>query len=206
MRLRLIPVIALACAASFAGAETSLPSFSKTKELSPLSVDLSGSGLMPYTWATDSPTLSHWGLGINAALEYSTDFSVPIRLELGYIGVQASAVASDGESYKAWDGMRFALLSGYDFAPIALSNLGELRLSALAGGAITAAEYTGTPLAYAYPSLLVEPRLVLALKSLGVADSGPFLQIPVELQFRAGNYSLAPGLSLGFRYRITWSK
>lgn len=202
MRYRLIPILVLACAASLAGAQASLPSLKSQKFVTPLSVDFSASGLDPVTWAEDSPTLTHLGLAITGGLEYSTPISVPIRLEVGYIGVTSSSIASSGESYRAWDGARFALLMGYNFAPLSIEGLGKLKLSLLAGGALTAAEYTGTALAYAYPSIVFEPRALLALGGIYGGDSGPYLAIPAELMFRAGSHTVAPGVALGFRYRI----
>jgi hypothetical protein len=164
------------------------------------SVDLSASGLLPFTWAQDSPTLPHLGVDALLGLEYATPISVPIRLELGYILVAHSRIAPTGELYRAWDGARFALLAGYSFSPIEFGKRGWLSLSLLGGGALTAAEYSGTPLAYAYPSLIVEPRAVLEL-GRGVAGR-PYLALPTELMFRAGNHTIAFGLGLGWRYQF----
>jgi len=208
MRFRFAPVAAFCCAAAFccgaslAGAQATLPSLTSTKFVTPLSVDVSVAGLDPITWAEDSPTLTHLGIDITAGLEYSTPINVPIRLEAGYTGITQSSIASDGELYRAWDGVRFALLSGYTFQPIELGGIGKLNISVLAGGALTAAEYTDTALGYAYPSIVLEPRAVLALRGIYGGDTGPYLTLPVELMFRAGNHTLAPGVGLGFRYRI----
>jgi hypothetical protein len=121
-------------------------------------------------------------------------------LELGFIGVGPSRIASDGELYRGWNGSRFALLSGYDFIPISLGALGDLAIGILAGGALSAAVYANTPLAYAYPSLLFVPRAELRIK--GDRDSAPWLAIPAELMFRAGTHTIAPGLSVGWLYRF----
>ena len=79
-----------------------------------------------------------------------------------------------------------------------------MTISLLAGGALTAADYTDTALAYAYPSLVLEPRLALFFVSAGASApiQGPWLALPVELMFRAGTYTLSPGLSLGWSYRL----
>lgn len=207
MRFRFVSVAALCCAVAIraafpAAAQASLPSLTSTKFATPLSVDVSVTGLDPITWAEDSPTLTHLGIDITAGLEYATPINVPIRLEAGYTGITHSSIASDGELYRAWDGARFALLSGYTFRPIELGGMGTLKLSVLAGGAVTAAEYTSTALGYAYPSIILEPRAVLALGGIYGGDSGPYIILPVELMFRAGNHTLAPGVGIGFRYRI----
>lgn len=211
MRFRRASLAALCCAAticcgaSLAEAQAALPSLTSQRAATPFSVDFTAEGIDAATWAQDSPTLTQLGLSLAGGLEYTTPISVPIRLEVGYIGVSTSSIASDGELYRAWDGARFALLMGYTFAPLSLEGLGKLKMSLLAGGALTAAEYTHTALAYAYPSIVLEPRALLALNGIFGADSGPYLTLPVELMFRAGNHTLAPGLGLGFRYRIIGS-
>jgi hypothetical protein len=172
--------------------------------VSPLSIDASASGLIPVTWASDSPTLSHLGFDALFGIEYDSPISIPLRLEVGYISVGPSLIAPTGELYRAWEGGRFALLSGYSFAPFSVGKLGMLDVSLLAGAALTAADYTGTPLAYAYPSLVLEPRLALKLRTLRARApvQGPWLALPFELMFRAGNHTLSSGLSLGWSYGI----
>jgi hypothetical protein len=166
--------------------------------------DISFSGLIPVTWASDSPTLSHLGCDALLGFEYDSPLSIPIRLELGYLGVSASRVSQGGELYRAWEGMRIALLSGYLFKPILVSKTGALAIGVLAGGVLTAADYTDTALAYAYPSLILEPRANLDFhfgRTLS-ASTGPWLALPCELMFRSGVYTLSSGLSLGWRFRL----
>ena len=174
----------------------------------PFSTDFSVSGLVPVTWASDSPTLSHLGLDILFGFEYASPISVPLRLEAGYINVTHSGISPSGELYRGWEGGRFALLSGYSFAPFPVGTLGNLGFSLLAGGALTAADYTGTALAYAYPSFILEPRLALTFRGLRSRnlEQGPWLALPIELMFRSGNHTLSPGLSLGWSYHITESR
>ena len=169
-----------------------------------IKADVSGSGLLPVSWAPDSPTLSHLGYAFQAGLEYDAAFSVPFRLEAGYLSVSHSRIAPSGELYRAWEGRRFAFLSGYVFAPFNLRKIGVLELSALGGGAITAADYTGTALAYAYPSVVLEPRAELDLGAARAAAGamGPWLAFPLELMFRAGTHSFSAGLSLGWSCRL----
>jgi hypothetical protein len=166
----------------------------------PFGVDFSASGLVPITWAQDSPTLSALGVDVLLGIEYDSSVSLPVRLEIGYIGVGHSRIAPTGELYRGWDGARFALLAGYNFAPIPLKDIGRLDISLMGGGALTAAAYASTPLAYAYPSAILEPRIILELGEN--AASGPWLSLPTELMFRAGDYTIAPGLSLGWLYRF----
>jgi hypothetical protein len=196
MGLRPILLALFSLATVLAGAET--PNSGGNNLNSRLSIDISASGLMPYTWAEGSPTLPHYGFEANLGLEYATPISAPIRFEVGYIRVGHSRIAPTGELYRAWDGARFALLGGYTFAPIELRKLGKLEISALGGGALTAAEYTYTPLAYAYPSLILEPRAAL---ELGLSGK-PWLALPMELMFRAGNHTFSPGFSLGWLYPL----
>jgi hypothetical protein len=172
--------------------------------ISGIEADLSGSGLIPISWARDSPTLPHLGYDVIVGLEYDTPFSLPLRIEAGYLNVRASDISPSGELYRAWEGMRFALLSGYIFELGTIGQLGLLQLSALGGAAITAADYTGTALAYAYPSAILEPRLCLILTAARGSSTatGPWLALPFELMFRAGTYSFSPGLSLGWSYRL----
>jgi len=179
----------------FAGAQGRVNSFD---------ADFSASGLLPVSWATDSPTLSHLGFDAIVGLEYDSSISIPLRLEAGYIRISASRIAPTGELYRAWEGARFALLSGYLFAPIPVGKLAQLTASLLAGGGLTAADFTDTALAYAYPSLILEPRLALFIMGAGASTpvQGPWLALPIELMFRAGTYTLSPGLSLGWSYRL----
>jgi hypothetical protein len=175
-----------------------------TARLREFNIDVSGTGLLPVTWASDSPTLTHWGYDAKLGLEYDPPPAFALRLELGYLNVAASSISSSGELYRAWEGLRIALLCGYDFASIPIGELGDLAIGGLAGGAVTAGDYKGTSLAMAYPSLVLEPRLALSLRGLQSKSSaqGPWLAFPVELMFRAGTHTIASGLSLGWRYRM----
>jgi hypothetical protein len=178
-----------------------------------LNADVSGSGLLPVTWAAESPTLSHSGFDAVLGLEYDAANFIPLRLEFGYISASASRISTSGELYRGWSGLRFALLGGYTLGYWSPPGLGELSADLLGGGALTAAAYSSTDLAYAYPSLLLEPRLELRLASRRARGSaaqasaqGPWLALPIELMFRAGLRTLAPGLSLGWRYRMAASR
>jgi len=188
-------VILLALSAFRAGAQSGIHE---------LYVDIAATGLLPVTWATDSPTLAHLGFDALLGLEYDLPISVPIRFEAGYLRASASRISPSGELYRGWEGLRLALLSGYNFEPSQLGALGNLYISILGGGAITAADYTDTALAYAYPSIILEPRLYLSLRSAQyrMMVQGPSLAAPIELMFRAGTRTLAPALSFGWRYRL----
>ena len=198
MRFRLLIAIALCFATRLINAEAAFPETIKSD--SSFNIDFSASGLIPVTWAQDSPTLPAYGLVLQLGFEYDSTLSMPFRIELGYIAVGHSQISSSGELYRAWDGARLAFLCGYNFCAIALGDFGKVRISLLGGGALTAAEYSSTALAYAYPSLILEPRAVLGVGE--TAASGPWLAIPIELMFRAGNHTVAPGVSIGWLYRI----
>lgn len=166
--------------------------------------DLSASALIPVSWAADSPTLRHTGLDALLGLEYDSPIALQFRLEAGYLWASPSTISPNGELYRGWEGLRIAFLAGYAFAPYRLGMIGLVEPSLLAGGALTSADYLGTALAYAYPSLVLEPRAFLRLRTPKGSDilQGPWLALPVELMFRGGGYTLAPGLSLGWRYRL----
>ena len=175
-----------------------------------LNVDVSAAGILPVTWAADGPSLAHRGYEALLGLEYDSPQSLPFRFEVGFVNASPSYISSSGELYRGWYGLRFAALGGYNFESIRLRGLGELMPSLLAGGAITSAVYARTALAYAYPSIVLEPRLCLRLdpirpRSRAAAQDpaqGPWMALPMELMFRAGIHSFAPGLSLGWRYRL----
>jgi hypothetical protein len=193
MRNRLPFALALCLAAFPASAQALKPT--------PLSVDFSAAYLAPVSWGEESPALAHTGFDALAGFEVDTPFSMPLRIEAGYLMVGRSAYSSAGELYRAWDGLRLAVLTGYSFRPLRIRSSYSVTISVLAGGALTMAEYSETPLAYAYPSALLEPRAAMGVsKELG--DTGPYLALPIELMFRDGDYSLAYGLALGWRYRI----
>jgi hypothetical protein len=175
-----------------------------TARLREFNIDVSASGLLPVTWASDSPTLSHAGYDAKLGLEYDPPPALALRLEIGYLRASASRVSSSGELYRSWEGLRFALLCGYDFASFPIGKLGELAIGGLAGGAVTAGDYKGTGLAFAYPSIVLEPRITLNLRGLQSKSSaqGPWMALPLELMFRAGTHTIAPGVSLGWRYRL----
>jgi len=181
--------LSLACAgAQAAGAE--------------LSIDVSAGGLLPVTWASDGPALAHRGFDALVGLEYDSAISIPFRLEAGYIRASASYISPSGELYRGWEGLRLSFLTGYDIQPYSIGRTGDLQIGILVGGAITAADFSGTALAYAYPSLIAEPRIRMRLGSISHPSSGPWAALPVELMFRAGIYSLTPGLSLGWRQQL----
>jgi hypothetical protein len=193
MRRRLLTISLAACACLRLIAQNGANS---------VNVDIAASGLLPVSWASDSPTLSHLGYDALIGLEFDASFSVPFRFEVGYIEVEPSRISSSGELYRAWNGTRLALFTGYVFQPVDLGKAGILVLSVLGGGALTAAAYMNSALAYAYPSILFEPRAELGLasaRSTRMLD-GPWLALPMELMFRAGTQTFSPGLRLGWTY------
>jgi hypothetical protein len=114
--------------------------------------DFAVSAVAPLTWYEGGPSLMQLGAGGLAGLEYDLASWVPARFEFSLFGLRPSAISSGGELYRGWQGFRIAAYSGYRFAPIA--SVADGRAGLLAGGAITAAGYSDTNLAFAYPSLL----------------------------------------------------
>jgi hypothetical protein len=196
----LAALLCLAALGGYAQASSRAPD----RIASPFSLDIAAVGLVPLTWAPDSPALSHSGFEARLGLEYGSPISVPIRLELGYIGVTHSRISSTGELYRAWEGARFAILTGYSFHPTRIATLGALRVSVLGGGALSATVYKNTALAYAYPSVLIEPRAALSIGQ--DAACGPWIALPIELMFRSGARTLSPGLGLGWRWPLGGSR
>lgn len=201
MSTRLLLALTLAALGISTFAEAALPSMVDTATASPFSIDAAISGQDPISLGGGTTTDSGWQMALAAGLEYSTTFSVPFRLEIGYTGITQARINDQG-LYRAWDGFRIALLSGYNFSPISVKSLGNLDFTALAGAACIATEYNESPLSFGYMSLVVEPRLLLAIQGLSANDTGPFVAVPLELQFRSSGLSLVPGATFGFRYHI----
>jgi hypothetical protein len=182
------------------------------ERVSEFRTDISGGFLIPVTWASEGPTLAHRGFDLLLGLEYDSRYSIPFRFEVGYINASPSYISSSGELYRGWEGTRFSLLTGYSFKSLEARGLGSLTFSLLAGGALTAAVYAQTALTYAYPSIILEPRLDLRMhkpqkgKASPPPSNGPWLALPLELMYRSGVHSLAPGLSLGWSYVLAAAK
>ena len=155
--------------------------------------DLAAFTALPLTWYEDGPSLRHSGWGASAGAEYDLEDWVPGRLELSGFGYGPSAISEGGELYRAWHGLRVAALAGYRFEPI--ESLWSSRLGLLAGASLTAAGYTDTNLAFAYPSLLAELRLDLAAER----DSFLWIGLPFEYMFRGAFRTASLGLALGWR-------
>jgi hypothetical protein len=153
-------------------------------------VEAAAQGSLAATKAPDTELLSQPGYGaeIGAALEYRS--ITVIRLGFGLFRVAPSAIASDGQLYRGWDGERFSAMAGYSW------NIGWARLGLLAGAALSAANYLGTPLVFAYPSAIAEPRLDFRRG----AGAGFWIGLPVELVFRGSLLTPSAALALGLRW------
>jgi hypothetical protein len=156
-------------------------------------LDVSATAFLPLTWSLEGPALPHAGLGGAAALEFDSRSWIPARLELGGFAIWPSAISSGGELYRGWNGFRSALYAGYRFPPV--DGLSGGRFSILLGGALTAAGYRDTNLAFAYPSLAAGLRFDPKTD----ADSAFFASLPLELMFRGTDLSFAAGISIGWR-------
>ena len=113
-----------------------------------------------------------------------------LRLGADLLVIGASSVSPEGILYRAWDGLRLSLAAGYSF-PIR-----GLSLGVAAGGALTAAEYRGTPLIFAYPSILALAELSLPVASNMAVRVG----IPLEVMLRGAYTDFSPGISAVFAY------
>jgi len=143
------------------------------------------SASLPITWATENPALTHLGLGLGGGAELDIGRCIALRLGADYLWIGASSVSPEGILYRAWEGLRFSLQAGYTFS------VGDLTISALAGGALSAAYYSGTSLVFAYPSVLAGAELNLQVWKHSAVRFG----LPIEVMFRGTYTSFAAGLS-----------
>jgi hypothetical protein len=156
-------------------------------------IDASAAGSLPMTWYAGGPALSHLGWGAALGAEYELASWVPARCDLTLFGDSESAISAGGELYRGWTGFRIAAFTGYRLP--ASEAFGSARMGFLAGAAVTAANYGGTNLAFAYPSILVQARADF----LSSADSALWVGIPVEYMFRGGYTTVSAGLLVGWR-------
>jgi hypothetical protein len=183
---RRLSLIALLCAeflatAGFAAADTP-------------SITLFGgpSFLVPVTTAPDNPSLAHLGLGIGAGAELAIGRIRALRLGADLLFIGSSSVSPEGVLYRAWDGLRLSLESGYAFP------IGRFSLGFSAGGSLTAAEYSGTSLIFAYPSIFARAELAYGLSR----ESSLRLGLPIEVMFRGVYLDIAPSLSAAFAHSL----
>jgi hypothetical protein len=146
--------------------------------------------LAPVTSAAGNPTLAHFGWGIGGGTELSIGRILALRLGASALWIKPSPVSAEGILYRGWDALRLSLAAGYSFP------LGAFVLRASAGGALTAAAYSGTPLVFAYPSILAQADLDLPI----FPDGAVRISLPVELMLRGTYTDVAPGLSASFVY------
>jgi len=139
------------------------------------------------------------GLGgcFGAAIR-SAAFSTSPRLagmgtvELSAFSFSQSAVASDGQLYRAWCGLGVGLLGGLTLGPVTLPLVDvPTEISLQAGAGLRASEYTGTGLVSAYPAFLA--RLAFCFMSDRGQEWG--LALPFEYARKAGASVLVFGIS-----------
>jgi hypothetical protein len=179
-------LIAILCAGFLASAAVAFPE-------SPSLAFFGGPSLRaPITTAPGNPSLPHLGWGIGSGAELSFGGIRALRFEADMLYIGASAVSPEGILYRAWDGLRLSLETGYAFP------IGPFSLGITAGGSLTAAEYSGTYLIFAYPSILARAEL-----SFRVArEASVRLSLPLEIMFRGAYIDVAPALSAAFAYSI----
>jgi len=145
---------------------------------------------LPVTWAEDNPTLPHFGWGLGGGAELALGRVIAARLGIDVLWIGSSSVSPEGILYRSWEGMRFSLAAGYSFP------IGRMSLDVTAGGALTAADYRGTALVFAYPSLLARADLDIPVMKQGIVRVG----LPLELMFRGAYMDFAPGLAASFAW------
>jgi hypothetical protein len=147
---------------------------------------------VPVTSDRYDPTLAHYGWGLGGGAELAVNRFIALRLGFDALWIKPSPVSPEGILYRGWEGLRISLTSGYAFP------LSAMTVEVAAGGALTAAEYRGTSLVFAYPSLMVQADLVLPL----LANGAVRLSLPLELMLRGSYVDFSPGLSASYVWSI----
>jgi len=119
------------------------------------------------------------------------------RLNLDIFSLGQSAPLSDGNLYRAWQGIGLSLLGGIRSPAFRLPIEGlEASAAIEAGGGLRATKYTGTGLVSANPAILAQAKLTVSISrhiELGIA-------LPVELAWKSGGTALMFGLCGVFAY------
>jgi hypothetical protein len=144
----------------------------------------------PVTSAADNPTLPHFGWGLGGGVELKLRRVIAARLGADLLLVGQSPVSPEGILYRAWEGLRISLEAGYTFP------IGSMTLCVLAGGGLTAADYSKTSLIFAYPSILAQAGLDIPIGRRGLVRIG----VPLELMLRGTYTDFSPGLSAAFAW------
>ena len=156
---------------------------------------------------------SGWQANISASLDsrdvfaQATDVTdaVPTRgfafsgsLGLDIFSLGQSAPQSDGNLYRAWQGLGLSLRGGVRSPAFRLPLVGLMAsVEVEAGGGLRATKYTGTGLVSANPALVAQAGLDIAISrhiALGLA-------LPIEFAWKSGGTALMFGLCGTFRYR-----
>jgi hypothetical protein len=174
---------------AFCAIEAFAANIQEAKTVARLNLDARVSALAPLTWTASQPAQFQgaWDLGIGAELQYGT--CIPLRLDAAAFSTLYSFVDSSGRLVRALSGTRFSLSTGC-IVPIERNSLGFLI-----GASLSAAQYQGTALLLAYPSALAELRFDMYPTSI----VGFRASLPLELMFRGGTMTFAPGLRIGIR-------
>ena len=162
-------------------------------------VDLSGSTAIVPSYGADTSLLAACGWGIGLGAEYSVTINIPLRVELDYLNVGASAWDSSLFRYRGFWGIKFAALSGWRFP------LGTIEAELLAGGALTSARYTSLSAVTEYPSIICELRCTFPFQVSGL-KFGAILGLPVEYMFRGTARTLSAGLEAGISIQLPGGK
>lgn len=148
---------------------------------------------VPVSTAPGNPALPHLGWGIGAGAELSIGRIRALRLGADMLVIGASPVSPEGVLYRAWNGLRLSMEAGYAFP------IGPLSLGITAGGSLTAAEYSGTSLVFAYPSILARAEFSYRISRNGSVRLG----LPLEVMLRGAYLDVAPAISAAFAYSLS---
>ncbi len=155
-------------------------------------IEAGGEGRVAATNAPDTGLLAQFGYAgdFGASLEYGR--ITVFRFGLSLFRIAPSGISPDGQLYRGWEGTRFSAEAGYSWEVL------HTRLAVLAGGALSAAGYSGTPLVFAYPSILLGAKLDLGKRE----GFGFWLALPLELVIRGSLLTPSASLAAGIRWTV----
>jgi hypothetical protein len=177
-------------------AAAGLPAMAQAGKDNPaVRVDISGACCWAPSWESERPFLSAAGFGAGPGIEVVLPGWIPLRSGISYFSIGQSGMDPYLFSYRAFLGWRLALEAGWR------TKLWGSELDLLAGGAVSAYEFTDTSLVGAYCSLLAEFRYFLPL-NLGVKGLKLTAGLPFEYMWRGAASSLTAGISVGVSMAI----
>lgn len=128
----------------------------------------------------------------------SSPLALSGRIQADIFGFNASLPQSDGNLYRAWQGMGFSLSGGLRSPAFGLPLLGWRASATIeAGAGLRATKYTGTGLVSANPAIVAQAGLDISiLKHLALG-----ICLPFEFAWKSGGTAVMFGVGAALRYR-----